>query len=318
MSVLKGARTAVNTCLKVRKGEKVLVITDTIKEEIGEAVFWAAKETQAEAFLLKMLPRSRHGEEPPAPVAQMMKAVDVIIAPTAYSISHTQARKEANEAGARIATMPMITDEMMSKGGMTADFQQVKKEADRLMKSVKGGRWVRVTTPQGTDIRFSVEGRKWVADTGMLREKGAFGNLPGGELFLPPVEGTANGTIVVTGALAGIGILKQHVTMEVTDGFASDIRGGAQAKEFAAILKEASRKLDEPMNAYNIAEFGIGLNPKARLIGNPLEDEKVIGTVHLAVGDNSTFGGKVRAGVHLDGIILEPTVEVDGKVLQIQ
>jgi leucyl aminopeptidase (aminopeptidase T) len=317
MSVLAGARTAVNTCLNVQKGEKVLVITDTIKEDIGEAVFWAAKETASEAMLLKMLPRGRHGEEPPAPVAQMMKMCDVVIAPTAFSISHTQARKEANNAGARIATMPMITEEMMSKGGMTADFKLVKKLADRLVKEIGNAHEVHVTTPDGTDITFSVEARKWVGDTGLLHEKGAFGNLPGGELFVPPVEGTAEGVIVVTGALAGIGILKKPVKIIVKNGLGKQISGGPQANAFAKMLLEASGKLEQPDNAYNIAEFGIGLNPKAKLIGNPLEDEKVIGTIHLALGDNSTFGGNTKAGVHVDGIILRPTVEVDGKRLKI-
>jgi leucyl aminopeptidase (aminopeptidase T) len=317
MSVLAGARTAVNTCLNVQKWEKVLIITDTIKEDIGEAVFWAAKEVHSEAMLLKMLPRGRHGEEPPAPVAQIMKMCDVVIAPTAFSISHTQARKEANNAGARIATMPMITEEMMSKGGMTADFKLVKKQADRLVNEIGDAREVHVTTPDGTDIRFSIDGRKWVADTGLLHEKGAFGNLPGGELFVPPVEGTAEGVIVVTGALAGIGILKKPVKIIVKNGLGKEISGGPQANAFAKMLLEAAGKLEQPDNAYNLAEFGIGLNPKAKLIGNPLEDEKVIGTIHLALGDNSTFGGNTKAGVHVDGIILRPTVEVDGKKLKI-
>jgi len=317
MSVMAGARTAVNTCLKVRKGEKVIIVTDLLKEDIGEALHWAARETGAEAILVKMLPRTRHGEEPPAPVAAIMKTADVVIAPTAFSISHTQARKEANLAGARIATMPMITDEMMSRGGMTADFTRVKKAADRLVGEIGRARTVRVTTPDGTDIRFSVEGRRWVADTGLLHRSGDFGNLPGGELFVPPVEGTAEGVIVVTGALAGIGILKKPVKITVQNGLGREITGGPEAKAFAKILAGAAEKLERPDNAYNIAEFGIGLNPKAKLIGNPLEDEKVIGTIHLALGDNSTFGGNIRAGVHVDGIILRPTVEVDGKVLKI-
>jgi leucyl aminopeptidase (aminopeptidase T) len=317
MSVMAGARTAVNTCLKLEKGEMAVIVTDILKEDIGEALHWAAKETGAEAILVKMLPRTRHGEEPPAPVAAIMKTADVVIAPTAYSISHTQARKEANLAGARIATMPMMTEEMMSRGGMTADFGLVKRQADRLVKQIGRARTVHVTTPDGTDITFSVDGRKWVADTGLLHNKGDFGNLPGGELFVPPVEGTAEGVIVVTGALAGIGILKKPVKITVRKGLGREIAGGPQAKAFARMMEEAASKLDRPDNAYNLAEFGIGLNPKAKLIGNPLEDEKVIGTIHLALGDNSTFGGKTRAGIHVDGIILRPKVEVDGKELEL-
>lgn len=317
MSVMAGARTAVNTCLKVKKGERAVIVTDILKEDIGEAVHWAAKETGAEAILVKMLPRTRHGEEPPEPVAAVMRNADVVIAPTAYSISHTQARKEANLAGARIATMPMITEEMMSRGGMTADFRQVRRHAERLAREIGDATIVHVTTSDGTDIRFSVEGRKWVADTGLLHNRGDFGNLPGGELFVPPVEGTGDGVIVVTGALAGIGILKRPVKITVRNGLGREITGGPQAKAFSRMLEAAGAKLDAPDNAYNLAEFGIGLNPKAKLIGNPLEDEKVIGTVHLALGDNSTFGGSTRAGIHVDGILLRPRVEVDGRLLKL-
>jgi leucyl aminopeptidase (aminopeptidase T) len=317
MNIMSGARTAVNICLKVKKGETVVVVTDVFKASIGEAVYRAAKEAGAEVILVKMLPRTRHGEEPPEPVAAIMKSADVVIAPTSFSLSHTQARKQANEAGARIATMPTITEEMMSKGGMTADFNQVKRQADRLIGKIGDAKEVHVTTPDGTDIRFSVAGRKWIADTGLLHEKGAFGNLPGGELYLPPVEGTAEGVIVVTGTLAGIGILKKPVKIIVKKGLGKEISGGAQARALALMLAQASAKLDKPDSVYNIAELGIGLNPKAKLIGNALEDEKVGGTIHLALGDNSTFGGNVRAGVHIDGIILRPTVEVDGKRLKI-
>ena len=159
MNIMNGARTAVNICLRVKKGEKVVVVTDVLKASIGEAVYRAAKEAGAEAILVKMLPRTRHGEEPPAPVAAIMKSADVVIAPTSFSLSHTQARKLANEAGARIATMPTITEEMMSKGGMTADFNQVKRQADRLIGKIGDAKEVHVTTPDGTDIRFSVAGR---------------------------------------------------------------------------------------------------------------------------------------------------------------
>jgi aminopeptidase len=317
MNIMTGARTAVNVCLKVKKGEKVVVVTDVLKAAIGEAVYRAAKEAGSEAIFVKMLPRKRHGEEPPEPVAAIMKSADVVIAPTSFSLSHTQARKQANEAGARIATMPTITKEMMNKGGMTADFNQVKRQADLLIGKIGDAQEVHVTTPDGTDVRFSVAGRKWLADTGLLHEKGTFGNLPGGELYVPPVEGTAEGVIVVTGTLAGIGVLKKPVKIIVKNGLGKEISGGAQARAFVRMLAQAGAKLEQPDNVYNLAELGIGLNPKAKLIGNALEDEKVGGTIHLALGDNSTFGGNVRAGIHVDGIILRPTVEVDGKKLKI-
>ncbi|HID73631.1 MAG TPA: aminopeptidase [Thermoplasmata archaeon] len=308
MTLLDGARTAVSTCLGVKRGEHALVLTDIVKREIGEALFEAMVEQGAEAMLLVMRPRTRHGEEPPDPVAATMKEVDVIVAPTEYSISHTQARKKATDAGARIATMPTITTEMMSEGGMTADFHEVRRLVRRTHRKASRLREVTITTDLGTDLTLKLGRRKWIEDTGLLRRRGDFGNLPAGEIFIAPLEGKANGTLVVDGSFSSIGTLDRPITIKVVDGFAERISGGNSARKLRALLKKQEANVEDPMLPYNIAEFGIGLNPNARIIGNPLEDEKVMGTIHIALGDNSTFGGRIRAGIHLDGIITSPTV----------
>jgi leucyl aminopeptidase (aminopeptidase T) len=157
---------------------------------------------------------------------------------------------------------------------------------------------------------MSIQGRLVERDTGLLLKKGDFGNLPAGEVYTAPVEGTAEGTLVFDGAIASVGILKKPVTVAVKEGFATSITGGPQASKFDALLAEVKKK-----EAYNVAELGVGCNPKGRLIGIILEDEKVYGTVHVALGDNSTFGGNVQAGVHLDGIMLKPTMFLDGKIV---
>lgn len=314
MTLIDGARTAVKTCLNVKKEEKVLIITDTEKEKIGEALFQAAKEAKAEAMLIKMLPRRRNGEEPPKPIAEIMKTVDVIIAPTLYSISHTQARKRANMNGARIATMPGITEKMMSSGGMTANFKEVEKSIKRVLKFLKG-KEAKITTELGTNLTLSLKSRKWISDTGICHKKGDFINLPAGEIFIPPMEGTANGLLIIDGAM--VGKVEEPIKITVKDGFGEKIEGGEEADILKKIYKEAGKKLDDPKKVYNIAELGIGMNPKAKIIGNVLEDEKVLGTVHVAIGDNSTFGGKVKCGIHMDGIIKNPTLFVGkNKILE--
>jgi leucyl aminopeptidase (aminopeptidase T) len=315
MTLMEGATCAVKDCLKVKKGENFLIITDPEREKIGQALYMAGEEAGAEVQLVKMRPRSRHGEEPPAPLARLMKEVDACIAPTTFSLSHTQARKEACASGTRVATMPMILPRMMSSGGMTADFKEVDRRAKRLLKLMGKADAAHVTTPAGTDLRFSIQPKRWVADTGLLDKKGSFGNLPAGELFLAPDEGKTEGTLVIDGALAGVGRVDRPIRITVNDGQGRKIAGGASAAGFRKMLAAASRKLKRPDNVYNIAELGIGLNPKAKLIGNPLEDEKVMGTVHVALGDNSTFGGKVQAGIHVDGILLKPTLTVGGKLV---
>jgi len=313
LSLLDGARTAVKVCMGVKARETVVIITDTEIESIGRALFQAALEITPKTVLACMPPTSRHGEEPIPIVGKLMREADVILAPTTYSLTHTRARKAATKAGARIATMPGITEEMMSSGGMTADFVEMEKKIRKAGRVLKGGKEVRITSAKGTDLSLSIEGRKWILeDTGICRKKGTYTNLPAGEIFIAPVEGTAQGTLVVDGAF--VEKVESPITVDIVDGFAVDFHGKG-SERLKKILKEASEKLKEPENAYNIAKFGIGMNPKSKIIGNVLEDEKALGTIHIGFGDNSTFGGKVRAGVHLDGIVKKSTAAVDGKVI---
>ena len=304
MSLESGAKTAVDICLGIKKRETALIITDTETEKIGQALFKAASESAKEALYVVMKPRSRHGEEPPDAILEMMKRVDVIIAPTRFSLTHTQARKIANRMGARIATMPGITEEMMSKGGMTADFKEVERSIRKLAKHLKG-KTAHLTTPLGTDLEMKLNPKKWIfQDTGICKKPGLYINLPAGEVFIPPNEGTANGTLFIDGAFPEK--LDKPVEVEIKDGMAEKFKGASKVQK--ALDKQGKK-------ARNVAELGIGMNPKAKIIGNVLEDEKVLGTVHIAFGDNSTFGGKVKCGIHVDGIITKPTLEIDDVVV---
>jgi leucyl aminopeptidase (aminopeptidase T) len=303
MTLIEGAKTAVETCMKVKKREVVLIITDPERRNIAEALYAANNEVGAEVMLFQMKPRTRHGEEPPPIIAAAMKRADVIFAPTTYSISHTQARKKASRSGARIASMPGITTDMMSTGGMTADFNKIARTIKRLSKIVRNKKDVHITTEAGTDITFSIAGRKWITDdNGICHKKGSFTNLPAGEIFIAPKEGTANGTIVIDGAFQDK--LDTPARITVKDGMATEI---IRALKVRNMLDEVGKK------GRNVAEFGIGMNPKSKIIGNVLEDEKKLGTIHIAFGDNSTYGGVVKCGVHIDGIILKPTVVLDDK-----
>lgn len=304
----EAARIAVRECLSVRPGERVLVVTDENKRAIGRTLWRAAKAAQAEALFLEMIPRRSHAEEPPRPVAEAMKRVEVVIAPTTKSLSHTQARKEACQAGARVATLPGITEEIMARG-LRADYRKVKARSDRLTPFLTRARTARVTTPAGTDLVFSLAGRKGLSDTGIVHHPGDFSNLPAGEAYIAPVEGTAEGVLVIDGCVAHSGMLRQPVICEMRKGYAVRISGGEAARSLSDQIQPFGRL------ARNLAEFGIGTNDRTRLSGSMLEDEKVLGTVHFALGDNHTFGGKVAVPSHLDGILLAPTIYLDGKLI---
>ncbi len=300
----KGA-SKVMECFGVKRGENVLIVVDTATPvAIGGSLLKTALDLGCEVMLMTMLPRTRHGEEPPASVAEAMKSADVVLAPTTYSLTHTQAKINACRAGARVASMPGITEEMMTSGGMTADYNKIRDIAIRLSMRLENIREVRVTAESGTDIVFNLEGCRWMMDTGLCHEPGCSANLPAGELYIAPKD--ANGIFVVDGSMSGFGVLDSPLEFTVRNRYVVDIKG-KHADKLNSILNRVGEK------ARNIAELGIGINPEARLIGNVLEDEKVGGTVHIALGDNSSFGGDVIAGIHLDGIIKKPGIFLDGE-----
>ncbi len=306
----KASVVAIEQCMAVGKNETVLIVTDQLEREIGYALFEAAKERCREAFLVEMIPREHHGQEPPEQIAELMGRVDVVLAPTFRSLTHTQARRAACEAGARIATMPGILRETFVRA-MVTDYRKIAELSRKLADMLSAAKTARVTSEHGTDIVMSLEGRRGLPDTGLYHNPGDFGNLPAGEAYIAPVEGSANGVIVIDGAIGDTGILERddYITIRVVDGYATEIDGGRAASYLTGVLSQF------PKEARNIAELGIGTNPAARLCGNILEDEKVLGTVHIALGDNASMGGNVHVQSHLDGIILSPNLWLDGKLV---
>lgn len=304
--LFKAAQVAMSNCLAVKKGETVLVITDAPERKVGYAFWEAARDVGSEAMLLEILPRSSNGEEPPGAVAKFMKDFDVLIIPTSKSMSHTNARREACQAGARCVTLPGIIEDTMERT-LNADYNEIAERSIKLAEMVNRGKTARVTTPAGTDISMKLEGRECHADTGLVHNPGDFSNLPAGEAYVAPVEGTANGIIVVDGAM--VGKVKQPIKIVVKDGFATEITGGSSARELEEILEPFGQP------GRNVAELGIGTNHKAKIVGSVLEDEKVMGTVHMALGDNKSMGGNVSVQSHLDGILLKPTLRIDETVI---
>lgn len=302
----RSAHVAVKDCMGVQKGETLLVITDEPLRAIGYALWRAGKRLRAESMLIEMIERKDHGEDPPAPIADLMKKVDAVVCPTSRSLTHTRARREACAAGARVATMPGITEEIMART-LSADYHAIADRTCKVTEFLTRGSSVRLTAPNGTDFTCSIEGRQGVASTGLILKPGDFGNLPSGEGYIAPVEGSSNGVVVFDGSMAGVGVLKNPIRAEVKDGFAAVIEGSEEAKKLESLLTPHGQ------DARNIAELGIGTNDAAIVSGVLLEDEKVAGTVHIALGNNASMGGSITVPLHLDGVIHNPTLVIDGK-----
>lgn len=289
-------------CLGVKAGESLLIVADETKKTLADAMFQAGKVLGAEAMLAVMQAREKPGQEPPAAIAAAMASAHVVVAITQQSLTHTQARKKAVAAGARVATMPGITPEMFMAGAITADYSQVKAVTETVAGILTQGREVQIEK-QGYVLKFSIAGRQGIASTGVYLNPWESGNLPSGEAYIAPREGTASGQVMIDGSFAGIGKLASPMLLTIKDGRLVAAEGAASELLLTKLGEQDGRLL---------GEFGIGTNDQARITGIILEDEKVYGTIHVAFGSNDTFGGTISAGVHLDGLVTEPNIWIDG------
>jgi len=311
MSLRDAAETALTQCLALDETESCCIVTDDERRPIGEALYEVAGEITPDATIVRYPPGDSHGAEPPAPVAAAMAGADVFLAPTTKSLSHTRARGDANDAGARGATLPGITENVFTTG-LDADYDAIAAHCEDVLAQVEGADEIRVTSPQGTDITFGPGDRAWHDDTGIVRADGEFSNLPAGEVFVSPED--ADGTYVVDGTMMPHGLLDdgQQLEFEVEDGYVTDISDD----DIRAQVEDAAEEVGEA--AYNLAELGIGTNVAVtELVGSVLLDEKAGGTVHVAIGDDAGIGGDTDAPIHLDGILREPTVYADGEIVDL-
>lgn len=301
----RAVEAVVQDCLAVKRGEEVLVVANPSTLGLGERLRGEAGRAGGDAVLALMAERDSHAAEPPRSVAAAMAAADVVLAPTVQSLSHTAARKAASEAGTRIATLPGVTEEMLARV-MSADMAELRRAGNAIAEILTAGSEARITCDAGSDLRLGLEGRTAIPDAGELTASGAFGNLPCGEAFVAPVEGSCEGAIVFDGTLAGVGMPADPVRMEIRDGRLVQA-SGPDGERFLGLLTEHGAE------ATTIAELGIGTNEKAVMTGNVLEDEKIKGTAHVAFGASAAIGGTVQVPVHLDCVITRPTVTVDGR-----
>ena len=307
----------IQTCMDIRRGENVLIVCDPTTTEIGQSLHIATQK-RSDRVLLIVMPKSRHhGEEPPSPVAALMRQQQVVIAATKYSLTHTKAIRQALRDGARVATMPGMTFELYTEGGMTADFQDVKRRISNIGNLLRRRRIINVKSDSGTDVTFEVNWREWkLDDNGICNRPRMLTNLPAGKAFILPKEGTMNGTVVIDGSWDST-LIDEPIEFIVEDGTVVDVKGGSLAATIRQSYGEVAKKLKakDRESVWTVAEFGFGMNPSARLVGNVLEDEKRMGRCYFSIGDNSGLGGSSNAGIHISGVLAEPSVWLDDTCL---
>lgn len=329
--------------LLVKQGEKLLVFTDAANEEIrniAKDVSEIGKRFSGNVTYLQFEPTGNHGEEPPEKVwecafgkgvvkklqskglmhpllmkqvgrEQLQKteeiiyegrqeSVQVIIGLSYFSTSHTKFRDMLNRiCGVRYASMPLF-DEKMLGGAMLVDWEGMFRRTNRIAAAMRTCQQIEIRSTNGTSLKLNRNERAVHADTGIISEPGSFSNLPAGEVFLAPVEGTAVGTLLLEWAPTRK--LREPVMLTVKKGEVTNVSGERAYGEFL------ENKLSERRENRNIAELGIGTNDRASRPDNILESEKILGTIHIALGDNSSFGGQISTPFHQDFVFFHPTL----------
>lgn len=312
IEMMKGAKKLVDVCAGVKEKEKVLVVTDTNNIKIAEIITSVAFERGAEVALCIMTVRKSNGENPPEMICHAMMKAEVIFAPTTYSITWAEATRNAAAQGARVVSMPDYHEDILIAGGLEADFPAQEKIVEKMSELFSQAQQARLTTPAGTDISMELGNRTGNTEKGFCSKPGEVCGPPNIESNIAPIEGTANGKIVCDASIIHPDIRKldQSVSFIVKDGFVVDIEGRGKAKRMKEVLAEA-----KDHTVYNIAELGIGFNPKAKIIGLMTEDEGCLGTAHIGLGDNHTRQGKVTSPLHLDLVLKDPTLFLDNKLV---
>ncbi len=302
MAAQTAAAALLDINLAVRRGETFLLVTDEAKPALITALAGACQQ-RGIAFESLVL-REEEDYEPPERVSSALCTADAALLATRRSYTHSRACTRARALGARIATSPGV-DEVVLFAGLAVDHAVIAAAATALADRLTRAGAVRLTSPAGTDLRFSLSGLEGHAETGLYTGNGDIGNLPAGEASIGFAAASASGVVVIDGSYPGLGRLTTSVALIVERGVA--IRAeGTHAAFFERLWVEYGER------ARRLAEFGIGVNPGLQLCGLPLIDEKVAGTAHLGFGNDLNFGGVNDIHYHADGTLLQPSIEVDG------
>ncbi|MYN13062.1 hypothetical protein GSY71_07865 [Pusillimonas sp. TS35] len=308
---LDNARKVVNLLGSAKPGMDVLVLYDFHTEHNVQALAIAVQESGANLHLLQIPGAKRHGQQFSPIVAQAMRSSHLVIALTQANAAHTEARQQATRAGVGVIVLPesSLPNFFMAEG-WNADFNSLRPEIEGLAAALTQAKTARVTSREGTDITMSIAGRRGRALHGFANAD----DISAGyclEASLAPVEGTAEGVIVVNASIPGVSLIEHEpVRIMVEKGLAVSIEGGREAARFREMLKSFA----DPQ-VYNLGELGVGMNPNCTLDGTMLSDESVYGAVQLALGTSAYIGGTVKAAAHYDTIVTEARIWLDDKLV---
>jgi 2,5-dihydroxypyridine 5,6-dioxygenase len=304
------AEQVVGQILALKPGETVCILRDTEEDSrpFASIISAAVRRAGAEPVSLIIVPRTVGGQELPEPVAGAFLRCGAIINLAKWAIVHSRAVSAALENGARTCNLRGFQDGMLESPGVTTDYEAVRRNALAVDALLEQAREIHFTTVDGCDLTMKLCGRKGKAQTGFADEPGRFSGLPDGESTVAPLEGATQGCIVNPYIIDKIGQVDEPFRMEIKDGWIVNVKGGEQARQLLELFEQSDS------NARRFAsQFALGMNPDCRIFPDTKEVSKRLGTLHVAMGDNISLGGAVQSGLHIDIVILNPTVWLDGK-----
>jgi len=311
--MMRGTRTLIETCANAKKGEKVLIVTDPERVNIAKLLIAALAERDIKPVTMIMFPNDLDGQEPPTLVAMAMLGADLIIMPVSKSISHSTAVKNALKNGARILSLSAFIEEQFYIGGINADFKKQKIECDLFANYFNKFNKIKITSPAGMNFTANIKDRIGNSHSCIVSKAGDYTAVPNIEANISPIEGESDGIIIADGSVPnfGIGVVKTPVKFVVKKGVITEITGGKEAKFIDKLL----RSVNNP-SVYNIAQIAIGLNPECKdFNGIMLNDHGVYGSAHIGIGTSQNLGGEVKAPIHFDVMIANPTISFDGRIV---
>ena len=338
----RAASVAINEVLAVKDSESVLLVSnpDDDVRRIAEAVYNASIDAGGKTALVFQEPKTQVDFAEDSVIGAIEARPDVLISISRHKLGKDRFRmKEPIEEGGKVYDhiftylwktkrirsfwSPSVTAEMFSET-VPIDYAELRSNASKLKKVLDKAESVRITAKAGTDIRMGLKGRETHLDDGDFRRPGTGGNLPAGEVYISPELEASEGTIVFDGSISahkGVIIIRNPITAKVERNSVTNIEGEDEAKalenalevskETALEMVEKGSLTQEQSEEYIkgttcLGELGIGLNKNAKIVGNMLEDEKVYGTCHIAIGSN--YDEDVKSFTHLDGLIWYPTI----------
>jgi len=306
-----GFANVLDRCLALRAGEQVLLLTDAGTDQRVVEAFEAGVADRGGVPVVSRIPvPDLPGQEPPGTVAAAMRSVGAVIELTSLFIGSSAARREATAAGVRYLAMPGVRlDTFREDGPLAVDFDEIRGDAERVGAAWSRAEEYRLTTPAGTDLSGSVAGRPGRVLHGLAREPGDYMAPPDIEAGTAPVERSSSGVVVIDADLLfmGTGPLPSPVAIHIRDGGLAGIEGNEAGR-----LREMLDRCADPLMA-NLAEVSVAFNPNGRVCGVAMETESSRGTAHVALGNSIAYGGTVDAVAHLDCVMRDATLELDGE-----